>query len=322
MNTLMKNPPPALEIDDLRDLMRSVAETTERLETTHTALQNQVERLQRELSEANAQLQRSRSLAALGEMAAGIAHEIRNPLGSIQLYVQALADDLRERPEQAKLCEKVERAVVGLDAIVRDVLSFARDTTIHPRKTSAAELFDRAIDGCGTLTAGAEIVVQREVEADCCLEADPGLMAQALSNLLRNAIEAVSLRRERGGKQKLCVIRLLAQKRSVCCPDGTRAPRVVLCVEDNGPGIAPDIVKRMFNPFFTTRKTGTGLGLAIVHRIVDAHGGHINVASAKPHGARIEVSLPCMAKPEIEAHPSVRPGTNGRPKAAVMEVIT
>src|SRR5262245_15554517 len=98
--------PEAIEIDDLRDLMRLVSDTTRRLEATHDALRSAVARLQSELAQANAALRRSQALAALGEMAAGIAHEIRNPLGSIQLYAQMLAEDLVDRQPQAETCAK------------------------------------------------------------------------------------------------------------------------------------------------------------------------------------------------------------------------
>src|SRR5690606_10193033 len=125
------------------------------------------------------------SLAALGEMAAGIAHEIRNPLGSIQLYVQALAEDVRNQPEPAQLCGKIERAVVGLDAIVRDVLSFARNTAIHPRQTNAADLFDRAVRSCETILVGTTLHIEGEPE-ECRFEADAALLVQVLGNLLRN----------------------------------------------------------------------------------------------------------------------------------------
>ena len=118
--------PEGLSVDDLRDLMESVTLTTQRLQATHVALQDQVARLQGELTEAKAALRRSEALAALGEMAAGIAHEIRNPLASIQLYAQMLGEDLNDRPPQVELCGKINRAVVTLDAIVRDVHCFAR----------------------------------------------------------------------------------------------------------------------------------------------------------------------------------------------------
>lgn len=289
----------SIDIEDLRDLMSSVTETTERLQRTHTALKDQVARLQRELTEANAQLRRSRSLAALGEMAAGIAHEVRNPLGSIQLYVQVLAEELADRPNQSELCRKIDHAVTGLDAIVRDVLSFARNMTIHPAPIVASDLVDRAIANCQSLVRGGRITVRREIDAGMALHADPCLMTQALGNVIRNAIEAVHQHADelgsRGESARREVV-LSGRSRTMRCPDGRQARRAVLAVEDTGPGIPPGVLERMFNPFFTTRKTGTGLGLAIVHRIVDAHGGHVSVRNVERNGrragARLELCLP------------------------------
>ena len=140
-----------LGLEELKQLMRSVNETTERLEHTHTALRRQVAKLQKELAEANARLRRSRTLSALGEMAAGIAHEVRNPLASIRLYAQMLGEDVAEQPEAAGLCDKITRAVDGLDAIVRDVLLFAKHTTIDPEPTSGRALLERAMDSCAPL---------------------------------------------------------------------------------------------------------------------------------------------------------------------------
>jgi signal transduction histidine kinase len=277
----------SLGIDDFKELMRSVHATTERLQQTHAALQRQVGQLQAELAEARGQLQRSRDLAALGEMAAGIAHEVRNPLGSIQLYVQMLADDLSDLPEQAALCRKIGCAVHGLDAVVRDVLQFARDTVIRPAPVTADHLFDRAVACSESLIGQSEVAVERQLEPQCELEGDERLLTQALANLIRNAVEAM---REAGeGPHRLT---LSAGRLRVTGSDGRRALRVVLAVADTGPGIPGEARQRMFNPFFTTRATGTGLGLAIVHRIVDAHGGQVQVDDLRPRGARIALSLP------------------------------
>lgn len=280
----------SLGVEELKELMRSVTETTQRLQQTHVALRDQVSRLQGELAEANAQLRRSRSLAALGEMAAGIAHEVRNPLGSIQLYIQLLKDDLADRPEQSAICEKVDRAVVGLDAIVRDVLQFARDMTITLTHTTAEHLVERSLQSCDALLAGvAAVKVKVLATQECPLVADANLITQALSNIIRNAIEAMSLVPEQDHE-----LRIAFESRRVRCPDGEQHERVIVSIEDSGGGVPAEVLERMFNPFFTTRKTGTGLGLAIVHRIVDAHGGHISVRNIAG-GARFEVCLPPTA---------------------------
>ncbi len=291
-----------LEIDDLRELLSEVNLTTNRLQSTHLALQQQVARLQQELAEANAQLQRSRSLAALGEMAAGIAHEVRNPLGSIRLYVQMLAEDLVELPQSAAVCEKIGRAVSGLDAVVRDVLMFARDRRVRPSSTSASELFDRALLVCEDLIRESAARIERTGVDACTLQADVSLMSQALSNLLRNALQAMQ---ECQGERRLI---LGASRRSIRYPDGRRAPAVVLSVGDTGPGIPEEALSRMFNPFFTTRPSGTGLGLAIVHRIVDAHGGHLRVQNLPQAGACLEVCLPLESPADDGDRPAIGSG--------------
>ena len=299
-----------LGIDDLRQLMRSVDETTRQLQGTHAALQKEVVRLQGELAEANAQLRRSKALAALGEMAAGIAHEIRNPLGSIQLYVQMLGEDLAQAPAQADLCEKIGRAVTGLDGIVRDVLLFAREMRVRPTPTSAGELIEQSLHNCEALFASGEIERELDVpdEEICALHADTCLVSQALGNVVRNAIEAMV---EAGAPRRRLTI--TARRKRVRTPEGRQAQRIVIAVQDAGPGIPKEIVQRMFNPFFTTRRTGTGLGLAIVHRIIDARGGHINVRNVKGGGARVELCLP--PEPISSDH---RPHDEERPEVEIL----
>ncbi len=291
-------------VEELRPLMEAVQETTVRLERTHAALQVQVHQLKRELADANARLRRSRTLAALGEMAAGIAHEVCNPLGSIRLYAQVLAEELACRPEQAALCGRIARAVEDLDAIVRDVLSFARHRSLKVAPTTAEALLEHALEICSGLIGSAGVEVEGPAGgARHKLEADQGLVVQALANVIRNAVEAMS--GADTGPRRLSVG---ASRRRLRTRGGLPAERVVLAVGDAGPGVAPSVLARMFNPFFTTRKTGTGLGLAIVHRIVDAHGGHVAVTNGPGGGALVELCLP--ERPP----PSPRPARPHPPK--------
>ncbi len=289
---------PILGIDDLRQLMRSVNEATKRLENTHIALQQEVARLKGELAEANAQLHRSRSLAALGEMAAGIAHEVRNPLASIGLYAQMLVEDLADRPDGARLAGRITGAVQRIDTIVRDILRFARDTTVHPQRVRAAQLIDQALESCRTTLDEADVsVVSGHRDAEPLeLEVDTTLMVQALANIIRNAAEAMA--ENCHGERTLSVTLGLQWRR---LPRGGRAECIVLGVQDSGPGISPEVLERMFNPFFTTRRTGTGLGLAIVHRILEAHGGHVAVSNRTAGGAVVELCLPPLTAPPLEA---------------------
>ncbi len=283
---------PTPGLDDLRQLMRTVNETTQRLQYTHETLQLEVSRIKGELSEANAQLRRSRSLAALGEMAAGIAHEVRNPLASIGLYAQMLVEDLADRPETARLAGKIGGAVNRIDTIVRDILRFARDTSVQPRCVTVVELVEQALESCQATLAETGVSVEIDAAAGDPLrfEVDPTLMVQAIANVIRNAAEAMA---ETPDRSRTVHVRIERSIRRL--PSGERGDRIVIGVDDSGPGIAPEVLERMFNPFFTTRPTGTGLGLAIVHRIVEAHDGHVVVSNRdEGGGATVELCVPPM----------------------------
>ena len=282
---------PALGEADLAELIGSFNEVTRKLEGTHTRLRGEVERLTRELRQANENLERSRRLAALGEMAAGIAHEIRNPLGSIGLYARLLEQDLADRPER-RTAQKIRSAVLRLDEVVSDVLAFAKEMRVNRGAADAGDLLDRAVEGCRHVLGPVRRAdAQRGAVALAC---DDGLVVQALVNVVRNAAEAMA-EGAAGTAGTSGVVTLDAQERS-----WEGRAYAVLSVRDEGPGVRPEVVERMFNPFFTTRSAGTGLGLAIVHRIVDAHGGRVvvrNNAEVEPGaaGATVELWLPAGA---------------------------
>lgn len=267
-------PAPDLSSSDLAELMSAFTEVTTKLERTHGQLRSEVGRLNQELRQANEALQRSRRLAALGEMAAGISHEIRNPLGSIRLYANMLGDDLKGMPEQCEIVDKIGRAVRGLDEIVGDVLAFAREMKTHWQPCDVSELIDHSIELCLAELDGS-VVVRLDVESGAQesreLMCDVTLLGQALVNIIRNAGQANSS--AGGGRLEI----------DVALGEIEEEDHLVKCfkisVSDQGGGIPGDVIDRMFNPFFTTRAAGTGLGLAIVHRIVDAHHGKIVVSN-------------------------------------------
>ena len=282
--------------DDLRDIIEQYNTVTERLQHSHEALQAEVQRLQHELASTNAQLQRSKRLSALGEMAAGIAHEIRNPLAAIRLYAEMVDADLAlemtpqggapafaRRPlgVASDNNRKIAEAVRGLSGIVDDVLSFARHIEPQARTVEPATLVRGVLDLHRPVlhAAGVEARVFCDVTE---LTADPELLKQALTNLVRNAAEAMH------GTDDPRVLRVAVSQ---------HAGVARITVADTGPGIDPDEVDRIFNPFFTTRSTGTGLGLAIVHRIVDAHGGAITVDHTPEGGAVFTLTLPHSIAP-------------------------
>lgn len=275
----------APSVDDLAEIVEAYSAVTQRLQQSHETLQGEVVRLRRELNSANEQVQRARRLSALGEMAAGIAHEIRNPLAAIQLYAGMACDDLsqcddRHTQSAADSVSKIASAVRGMSSIVNDVLSFSRGMEPSRQNADATELLDRVVSASAPGIDHASVtVVRKDLQAKPIHASfDPGLIQQALLNLVRNAIDAMAVVDARR------VLTLGVHRDEL---------GVVFCVGDTGPGVPSDAIERIFNPFFTTRDSGTGLGLAIVHRIADVHGGSISV-HRDPHsgGAVFSLSLP------------------------------
>lgn len=275
----------SMNATDFAELVRTFNDVTAKLEATHGTLQREVSALKQELAEAHARLRRSRQLAALGEMAAGIAHEIRNPLGAIGLTLEALTEDLEGKPEQLELCGRVSRAVVRLDAIVGDVLSFARDTRVRPATVGVARPLLAAVESIEDLVAAGDIDLDLDLDESVAAEIDAPLLEQAILNVLRNACESM-LNVDRRRRLAVCL-----GTQELRDPEQGTIPHAVIEVRDTGPGIPDEVRERMFNPFFTTRAEGTGLGLAIVHRIVDAHGGRLDVESTR-EGTCMRVALP------------------------------
>jgi len=297
----------SLSAGDLVELMNSFNEVTAKLESTHTQLRDEVSRLNTELAQANEALNRSKRLAALGEMAAGISHEIRNPLGSIRLYARMLQDDLSEMPEQCTIVDKIGRAVTGLDQIVGDVLTFSRELKVRQLEYPSGLLLSDACDACVAELDGIDVSIEIDDQCDE-LVCDSSLMHQALINIIRNGAQA-SL--DNGGKAMAIGVRH---------QPGFGAE---VYVRDSGGGIEESVIERMFNPFFTTRAAGTGLGLSIVHRIVDVHGGTMRVEnntdeSGWTHGATVSLLLPKRAAKQVpvDASPQivVRAGRMSQPK--------
>ncbi|GIW77781.1 MAG: hypothetical protein KatS3mg104_2844 [Phycisphaerae bacterium] len=263
----------AQRIEELGRIIMAYSEVTEKLEKSHDELKKRVEQLQTELSEKNRLLERRNRLAALGEMAAGLAHEIRNPLGGIQLYASMLAQDVADRPESVRTVQKIIGGVKRLEELVSQILHFTREINAHPSRCEVCVLIREAIElaqgrlgrGVGTIRADLPQTFYRDVDAR--------LFSQCVLNLVLNAIEAA------GPDGTVDV--------SLCGTDSG----LLLVVEDDGPGIPTEVLDRIFNPFFTTKDEGTGLGLSIVHRIVEAHNGTIQARNRPSGGARFEVRI-------------------------------
>lgn len=247
-----------------------------------------VEETARKLSEVYAQLQasfeqlrRADRLSALGELSAGLAHEIRNPLGSVEGAVQIL-----RRPELAiesrnEFGDLAQKEVNRLKSLLTSFLNFARPQSPQRAPTEPGELL-QSVSKLVTETAkmsGVQIRVQ-SVEDVPAIPVDPEQMKQVLLNLVINAIQATP----DGGQVVL---------RAARETDG-----VTLEVQDQGVGIPSEDLERIFNPFFTTRPDGTGLGLSIAYQIVSQHGGHIAARRNPDQGMTFSVTLPF--RPELD----------------------
>lgn len=259
---------------DLASILDSYNEATERLKESHDILQREVRRLRNELEQKNRQLERRKRLAALGEMAAGLAHEIRNPLGGIQLYANLLSRDLTENPELKNVADKIVMGVKTLDGLVTDVLSLTH--TIEPKFKSSdlIEILNFAIELIQNDIQEKQVQVSLHTPVTHPLVCDPNMLQRALLNLLRNAIEA-------SGVDGQVFVDVENSKEDV-----------IIRISDTGPGIDESLFDRVFNPFFTTKDNGTGLGLSIVHRIVESHSGSISVTNSDSGGALFTITLP------------------------------
>ena len=261
----------------LQEAFQVFNRASETLQQSYAELQLETRRLSLELAAANAELQRSQRLQAMGEMAVQLAHEIRNPLGSIELFASMLASRLRSRPDLVSLTEQIVTGVQFLSTIVTNMLTF---TKVSRPQFSTFDL-NQMIDE--TLLFFEPVCKQRSIRASrrgspqaIAIEADTDMLRQMLINLLMNGLQAMP---EKG---QLVV-------RSQVNND---ADTVEIDVEDSGIGIPEENLSRIFDPFFTTNEKGTGLGLALVHQIVQKHNGTITAESCFGRGTRFHITLP------------------------------
>jgi len=265
---------------ELAAILKAYSDVTDRLKGAHERLNEEVARLREELRRKNEELRRRDRLAALGEMAAGMAHEVRNPLGGIALYASMLERELIGNEAGLSAAAKISCAVRTLNRLVSEILDFAQEDHLEKQCASLGTMLEQVQDALRPWLdqLSCEMYVEpaaREIELQC----DAGKMQQVLINLLLNGVQAAG---SHGW------VRLTARR----VQDARRPGGVQIEVADSGPGIAPDALSRIFNPFYTTKSSGTGLGLAIVHRIVESHGGTIRALNSAEAGAKFVIWVP------------------------------
>ena len=255
----------------LAEAFRLFNQVSEELSTAYGALERQVEALTTELAAANAETQRLREqaernarLAAMGEMAAQLAHQLRTPLAAALLYAGNLENPDLPEASRVSIAQKTVGRLKHLERLIQDMLLFARGEVLGREPFEVADLLRELAHTFEPLARPRGVTFELGgVSEGLALTGNRKALAGALTNLLENALQAVA--DHPAAKVSLGVT--------------ASTDLLAFTVRDNGRGMAPDVVTRLFEPFFTTRADGTGLGLAIARGVARAHGGGIDVAS-------------------------------------------
>jgi len=228
-------------------------------------------------------------LASLGEMAAGIAHELKNPLAGIEVMAGLLRRQVPDSKDAQSLLADILSEAKLANAIVVEMLEFVRPVRLQVERTDLADVLQQAVTMAESKVSRGDVAVTMHVAPGLPLiETDHHQLSQVFINLVANAFEALD------GKGHITIS---AGTTAIEADPGLAGlhpptPAVVVEVVDDGPGVPAEVTDKIFNPFFTTKVTGTGLGLAIVRKIVDAHDGRIDVSSAANVCTRFRVTLP------------------------------
>lgn len=238
------------------------------------------------------EVSKSRTLSALGEMSANVAHEIRNPLGSIGGFAALLERDLDDDDPRRNLVKKIIEGVASLDKIVTNLLIYTRPLKADLRQTNLVEYVNEVLAYLEVEieSQSLPIRIKREFPTQpVSSRIDPSLMQQVLLNIFRNAVHAM---KDGGGCLTIRLSLARDGTKSSSQDDHIKKEFVELLVEDEGMGMSEEVQKKIFNPFFTTREDGTGLGLAIAKKMIQEQNGAIQVFSQPGVGTRITILLP------------------------------
>lgn len=230
-----------------------------------------------EIQSLKREIERSERLASLGRLAAGIAHEIRNPLSSIKGFATYFRERYKDVPDDQKTADIMVQEVERLNRVISQLLEFARPLTMEKKPTSLKTLIQHSLKVVASQAREKGITIETEFSEDAKdVSIDPDRINQVLLNLHLNAVEAM----ENGG---LLTVKVDSHEES---------GHIRVTVADSGAGIDSKDLNRIFDPYFTTKQSGTGLGLAIVHKIIESHGGEVKVESEVGKGTTVSILLP------------------------------
>ncbi|MBI5199077.1 MAG: PAS domain S-box protein [Nitrospirae bacterium] len=229
-----------------------------------------------EIKQLQSQIELKERFALLGEMSAGIAHELRNPMGAIAGFAKLLSKKLTYGDERKPLVDAIGKEIDGMNRVINELLTFAKPTDLNLSKVELKPLIEDSL----TLIPLNSVISNINTEQVSFINADEILLKQVFINLFQNAVEAMP----GGGELKIVVIHNLQAENQI--------PEVEIVISDTGMGISEDKLKKIFHPFFTTKENGTGLGLSLVQKIILYHGGRIEVESKEGKGTTFRIALP------------------------------
>lgn len=257
-----------------KKLQQEQSRLLEEIEAWNRELQERVREKTEALHKAQTEITQSEKLAALGYLSAGMAHDIRNPLNSISLFIQLMRHSCND-PEQLEYQDKILKEVDRIDTIVRNLLDASRRTRTITNNVQITCVIDTALDYFSPQIESGNIRVIRDYAPHIpCIKADPVELEQIFTNLFLNALDEI----KNGGNLTLAVM--------------TLDNRVIVRVTDNGSGIPPNILPHIFEPFVSSKARGTGMGLPVVKRIVNMYQGTIQVESTSDSGTVFRLEFP------------------------------
>jgi two-component system, sensor histidine kinase FlrB len=259
---------------DLEEVLEAWHTATLRLERTHETLCGEVARLTRELEIKNRELARKNRLADLGQMASHVAHEVRNSLVPVSLYMSLLRRRLSDDSGSLDVLAKIEAGFTALDATVNDLLNFTAHRNPQWQTFLVGDLVGEVCESLEPQLEAQRIDVDLDVPPNTLLTADREMFRRALLNLVLNAIDVMP----DGGNLVIT---------SYDSPRGFE-----LEIADSGPGLTEEVKRRAFEPFYSTKQNGTGLGLAIVYHVAEAHGGTVTAQNCPEGGAAFTIKIP------------------------------
>jgi signal transduction histidine kinase len=270
----------ALDTDGQTTSTKSVADEVEAISARFQDLIHDVDQTKTKLKWSREHLQQVEKWALVGKLAAGVAHSVRNPLTSVKMRLFSMERTLALTPDQKEDFEVISEEIRHIDTIVGNFLEFSRPPKLKMQKVSPSDSVDMAIQLLRHRLESYDVTVEVQRKGRLPeITADPDQLKEVLVNLVVNACDAMV----DGGS-----ITIIEEHQV----DGNLGPVVVIKVSDNGPGVPDPIQEKLFQPFFSTKEEGTGLGLSIATRIVEEHGGWLDLQSKPGEGATFIITLP------------------------------